>query len=335
MKVLVTGANGFLASHVISELLARGYQVRGMDRGNPGKMDHNSAGYERVIGELARPEDLAKAVKGCDAVVHVAANTSQLARDEKVRYLVNVEATRMLIEAAKNHSIRRFVFVSTANTMGYGSEAQPGNEELPIGNAFRRSGYARSKKQAEDIVLEEVKQGHLDAVIVNPTFMIGPYDSKPSSGKILLMFHNRSHVFLTRGGKNFIHVRDAATGVCLALEKGRTGERYLLGNENLTYADFFKMASEAGGFAQKQVVIPCFLLIAAGAVADLLRLAGVRTELSAVNAKILCIRNYYGCEKAVSELGLPQTPVKNAVQEALDWFSDNGYLNTLKTDKQV
>jgi nucleoside-diphosphate-sugar epimerase len=335
MKVLVTGANGFLASHVIAELLKRGYFVRGMDRGNQGALIPCSANYERVVGELTQSEDINRAVEGCDAIVHVAANTSQRVKDEKIRHQVNVEATRMLLDAAKTNRIRRFVFVSTANTIGYGSATNPGNESFPIGSAFRRSGYALSKQKAEEMVLSEVNNSNLEAVIVNPTFMIGPYDSKPSSGKILLMFHNRSHIFLTSGGKNFIHVRDVATGVCQALEKGRKGERYLLGNENLTYSRFFKMATEASGLNQKQVVIPRFLLIAVGMVTDCLRKLGLQTELSAVNARILCIRNYYDCSKAVSELNLPQTPVQNAIQEALDWFTTNGFLKHHKTHRQV
>ncbi len=335
MKVLVTGANGFLASHVIAELLLRGYWVRGMDRGNPGPMNHTSNRYERMIGELTRLENVNRAVQGCDAVVHVAANTSPRAGDDKIRNLVNVEATRMLLDASTATRARRFVFVSTANTIGYGSEASPGNETIPMGPAFRQFGYALSKQKAEKLIGEEIIKSNLDAVIVNPTFMIGPYDSKPSSGKILLMFRNRSRAFMTSGGKNFIHVRDAAAGVCLALENGRKGERYLLGNENLSYTQFFKLVEKAGGFNQKQVVIPGFLLIIAGMAADLLRKAGFRIELSGVNARILCIRNYYDCSKAVKELGLPHTPVIQAIREALQWFSANDYLNHTKPHKQA
>jgi dihydroflavonol-4-reductase len=320
-KVLVTGANGLLATNVIAELLTEGYRVRGLIR-NPSNFRYGQHPHlELLQGDITNQQDIETAVQGCDYVVHVAALTVQHLRHYADYQGVNVAATRNLIEAAVRSNATKFVYVSTANTFGYGTKEAPGCEDLPIARPFDKSLYALSKLEGQSEALSY--QSKINVVVVNPTFMLGPYDSKPSSGRIVLLGQRKRILFYPPGGKNFIHVQDAARGVVKALEKGKNGEAYLLANENLSYKEFFqKMASRTGNHPLL-IMAPRPLLLAAGAVGSILRILGVKTEVSLTNMRILCINNYYSNEKAVKAFGLSVQPIEKAIVDCLEWFSTN------------
>lgn len=316
---MVTGANGLLATNVIAELLTEGYRVKGLIR-NPSSFRYGQHPHlELVQGDITNLQDIEAAMQGCNSVVHVAAITAQHLRRYTDYQDVNVTATSNLIKAAIRSNATKFVYVSTANTFGYGTKEAPGCEDLPISSPFDKSLYALSKLEGQSVVLSY--QSKIDVVVVNPTFMLGPYDSKPSSGRIVLMGQRKWFLFYPPGGKNFIHVQDAARGVVKALEKGKNGEAYLLANENLSYKEFFQKMANRSGYHPLLIMTPRPLLLIAGIVGSILRILGVKTEVSLTNMRILCINNYYSNEKAVKSFGLSMQPIEKAIADCLDWFS--------------
>jgi dihydroflavonol-4-reductase len=326
MKVLVTGANGFLASNVVRELNRRGYGVRAMVRSTADLRSLSGTVYELFYGNITSIVHAAEAAKGCDVVIHIAADTSQYYTNVDSYKEVNVLGTLNMLEAALKNKVKRFIFVSTANTFGFGTKSNPGNENMPPKYPFTSSGYAMSKMKAQDLVLEYANSGKLEALVVNPTFMIGPYDTKPSSGKIITMIYNRKFVPVPTGGKNFIHVADVAAGICNAIEKGKTGSCYLLSNENLSYSEFYAKLAKVSGKPYIQIKLPPWFLNVLAILSKHATRFGLKSDLNPVNARILCVDNYYSSAKAVSELLLPQTPVDIAIADACDWFRKNGYI---------
>lgn len=328
MKALVTGANGFLASNVVRELNRRGYSVRAMVRSTADLRSLPGTDYELYYGNITNTIHTLEASKDCDVVIHIAADTSQYYTNVESYRQVNVEGTLNMLEASVKNNVKRFIFVSTANTFGHGTKSNPGNERMPAKYPFTSSGYALSKMEAQKLVLDYADSRKLDAVVVNPTFMIGPFDSKPSSGKIITMVYNRKYVPVPPGGKNFIHVADVAAGICNAIEKGKSGSCYLLANENLSYSEFYAKLAKVAGKSFSQIKLPSPILYAIALMAKLAAKFGLKSDLNPVNARILCVENYYSSAKAVSELMLPQTSVDNAIAEALEWFRKNGYIKS-------
>jgi dihydroflavonol-4-reductase len=330
LKILVTGANGFLASSVIQELLDRGYKVRGMLR-NTARIIIKHSDLEVFYGNITDIEDVLKAVENCQVVIHTAAVTDQSLLHYRNYLNVNVGATDNIIQSCLKHSVKKLIFVSTANTLGYGSKEFPGNEDIPMKYPFSKSHYARSKLAAQEILFRKLSGSATEFSITNPTFMLGPYDEKISSNIIILRAYGKKLVFIPPGGKNFIHVKDAATGICNSIDKGVNGECYVLAHENLTYREFYSLMIKVTGQKTWLFTIPGFLLLVTGLIGNILRLAGIRTPISLTNMKILCKGNYYTPYKAVNTLKLPQTPVVKAIDDALSWFRSEGKLDRRKS----
>lgn len=326
MKVLVTGANGFLANNVIRELNRRDIDVRAMIRPSANLNALTGLQYEIFTGDFSLKETAIQAVKGCNVIMHIAADTSQHYSKALYNSDCNIHGTRNLLDAAVSYGCDRFIYVSTANVFAHGTKDLPGVETSPFRFPFTLSGYAISKKKAQDMVINYSLKHGLASVIVNPTFMIGPYDFKPSSGRIVTMMYNRKVIPVPCGGKNFIHVNDAAIAICNALERGRSGECYLLANENLSYSEFYRKMEQVSAKKQRQIFFNNRLLLTAGIFGKIFSYVGYKTDLNPVNARILCEGNYFTGSKAVNELGLPQTPVDKAINDAIEWFGRNGYL---------
>jgi dihydroflavonol-4-reductase len=325
MKVLITGANGFLASNVIRELLSRGLEVRGMIRENCNKKSIQGLNIKLVHGNIVNYSDVRSAVKGCDVVIHAAADTSQLFSDPLPLFAVNVNGTHNVIKAVKEFNVKLLIFVSTANTININNKAIiPGKD---ISRYYKKSGYALSKLKAEQLILNETNAGNLNAVIVNPTFMIGAFDAKPSSGRIFMHFLKSKIVFYPRGGKNFIDVKCAATAICNAIEYGQIGNKYVLSGVNLSYKEFLDSLDKVEKTRSFNMMIPSVLLIAAGLIGSLLRKVGFKIELNYYNARILSMQETISGEKAEKELFMPRTNMNYAIQDAVTWFKENGYLS--------
>jgi dihydroflavonol-4-reductase len=328
MRVLVTGATGLLGNNIVRALLNRHFKVKLFVRESSKLKAFAGLIYEKYVGNILNEKDVLNASKDCEVIIHAAANTDQWPTDYKHYEPVNIKATQIIISAVKKNNIKKLIYVSTANAFGYGSKRNPGNE-LTEFNSFRlNSGYINSKYIAQQIILNEVEKYNIPAVIVNPTFMIGSYDSKPSSGKIILMALNNRFQICPPGGKNFIYAKDAAIGVCNAITKGQVGECYLLANENLTYREFFSLTKKVIKKKKLLICIPGFIIKLIGLSGSLYEiLTKKQAKLNYVNSRLLCLNNYYSAKKAVKDLQLPQTPVKIAVSESVNWFRSNKYSN--------
>lgn len=325
-KVLVTGANGLLGSHIVRELLKRKYNVRALVRKGSNLSALKGLDVELFKGQMTQKKDVFTAVRDCDFLIHSAAKTSPKPSDAEAFKIPNIKSTDYCIEASKKYRLKRFVYVSTANTMGNGTRENPGNEERPFMPWLKKSGYAFSKFIAQQMVLDETKNGTLDAVVVNPTFIIGENDVKPSSGQIFSQILNKPAAFYPPGGKNFVDAQTAAFGTVNAMEKGKPGECYLLAGDNMTYKDFYKMATEIAGQNPVLVLVPRFVLMTLGYLGDFSEnVLKIPVLLSKVNARMLCENNFYTPAKAMKELDLPVTPASEAAEKAIQWFRENNY----------
>jgi len=315
--VFVTGISGLLGTNLALDLLQNGHKVMGLVRSKKRYKGISHPNLELIEGGLE--DDLARWLDVSEAVVHVAAETRQNLTEYSDYLRVNFTATQSLFNSAGRSAVKKFVFVSTANTMGYGSLDDPGSEDKKVRYPFSDSYYAKSKIEAENYVLSSGAE--METVVVNPTFMLGPYDTKPSSGKIILMGWKKKFVFYPPGGKNFVHVKDVSAGIIKALETGRHGERYLLANENLSYREFYKMLNKVADQNARLVGIPRSVLMLLGYFGDLFRAFGIRSSLSTTNTRILCVNNYYSNLKSREELGLEYSSTDQSIRDAIDYFN--------------
>jgi dihydroflavonol-4-reductase len=331
MKVLITGATGLLGNHVARALANRGHQVRVLTRPTSDRRVLADVPCEYAYGDLCNVAALREAVVGMDAVVHSAAVTATGITADSYYEEVNLQGTVRLVEAMQRAGCRRLVHVSTANTLGPGSRRQPGTEASPFALQHYRSGYVNTKYQAEQFVLKKNGHGGLEVVVVNPTFMIGSHDYKPSSGQLLL--HGLRPVQLCPpGGKNFVPVKDAAQGVCEALLRGQPGRNYLLAGDNLTYAEFFDKVQSIAGRQPFRVRVPRGLFHLAGLTGTAIgKVRRKEVDFNYVNARLLSLDNYYSGQRAREELQMPHTSLDDAIREALTWFEANGYLQKQMT----
>ena len=322
--VLVTGANSLLGTNIVERLLRENYKVRGLLRDKTRFHLPPHPDLTLTEGDFTDPETIWKALQGCEYVIHAAACTEQSIPDYGHYRRINVDATHQLFMFAVKAGVKRFVYVSTANCFGFGTKTDPGDETRPACAPFTGSPYARSKQEAQELLL---RLKHLmDVVIVNPTFMLGAYDAKPSSGQIILMAYGRKVVLCPPGGKNFINVCDAAAGVAGALRQGKPGKTYLLAGENLSYREFYRRMSGVTGQRQAYLVLPKAVLAGAGLLGNLLKSLKIPNRFTLANMKILCIGNYYTNHKAATELGLEAGPVERGISDAVEWFKVHGLI---------
>ncbi|MBE9510505.1 MAG: NAD-dependent epimerase/dehydratase family protein [Bacteroidetes bacterium] len=327
MKILVTGSDGFLGTHIVRELLRRDFNVRAFLQ--PGREVNTleNLPIEKVFGDLLNPEDVNKAADSCDCIIHSAANTSIWpARSEIVRK-VNIEGTLNVIRTSLQNKIKKLVYIGTANSFGFGTKNDPGDETKPFKAKKYGLDYIDSKYETQQIVIDYVYNHGLNAIILNPTFMIGSYDSKPGSGALILSLYSGKVPGYTKGGRNFLHVKDAAFAICNALIRGKIGECYILGNENLTYREFNNLVEKQLNIKCPKILIPRLFILFYGLLSQFISLmTGKVPNLSYPVTKISVDTHFFNPEKARRELGLAQTPVSEAILEAFEWFKANNYL---------
>ena len=269
-KVFVTGTNGLLGTNLVMELLEQGFYVKGLVRNPATYQGIKHPHFELITGKLN--DDLKPHLEGCQYLIHAAAETRpELKRYEEYMH-TNVQHTIQLLEASINADLKKFIFVSSAVTIGFADKNAPGHEDNPIRFPNTQSLYALSKVEAEEKIMDYKEQ--IDIVIANPTFMIGPYDTKPSSGKIILMGLDKRIVFHPPGGKNFVYVKDVARGIIKCIRTGVNGEKYLLAGHNLTYREFFKIMVRQSGNKALLIKIPSSILILIGYFGSLFRAVG-------------------------------------------------------------
>jgi len=320
----VTGASGFLGWHVARLLTERGHRVRALCR--PASQIRELQ-VERVTGDLRDRSSLDAAIAGCGLVFHVAADYRLWSKNPSDLYQSNVEGTRNLLEAAESAGVDRVVYTSTVGCIGM-PPGQNGDENTPVSIADMTGHYKRSKWLAEQVALEKATRG-LPVVIVNPTAPVGDHDWKPTpTGKIILDFIRGKLPAYADTGLNVVDVRDAAEGHLLAAERGRRGERYILGNENLTLKQILMRLASITGRAAPKLQVPYAVAYAAGVVTTgFANLTGRAPIAPLEGVKMARKKMFVSHDKATRELGFYPGPADVALQRAVEWFRQNGYCN--------
>ena len=327
MRVFVTGGTGFIGSHVVRSLLQEGYQVTALVRPDSNLSNLQGLAVDIVKGDLNNP-NIWEQMQGCEYLFHVAAHYSLWQKDRDLLYLNNVEGTRNILAAAQKAGIERTVYTSSVAAIGVGKLGQVVDEtyqsplEKLVGN------YKKSKFLAEQVAISAVNQGQ-DIVIVNPSSPIGPLDIKPTpTGEIILRFLRREMPAYLDTGLNFIDVRDVATGHLLALEKGKSGDRYILGHQNLSLKQLLEQLSQITNLPAPQTSIPAWIPLTVAWVEEkILAPLGKTPTVPIDGVRMAQQPMYYDASKAIRELGLPQSPLNVALKDAVDWFVSNGYVN--------
>ncbi|HOK44766.1 MAG TPA: NAD-dependent epimerase/dehydratase family protein [Bryobacteraceae bacterium] len=320
--VLVTGATGFVGWHVARVLLERGCCVRALVRPSSRVRELD---VETVTGDLRDPDSLKSAVDGCGLVFHVAADYRLWAKDPSEMYRSNVDGTRNLLEAARAAGVEKVVYTSTVGCIGFPKD-KPGDEDTPVSLADMVGDYKRSKFMAEQVALQFAAEG-FPVIIVNPTAPIGDHDFKPTpTGKIIVDFLNGAMPAYIETGLNLVDVRDVAEGHLLAADRGKPGERYILGAANLTLAEIFGMLEKISGRTAPRRRIPYAVAYAAALVSTGWAAVTGRAPRAPLNGVRMASKKMFAShEKAARELGYSPGPVEDALCRAVEWFRGNGY----------
>lgn len=320
---LVTGASGFLGWHVATRLLERGRPVRVLAR-DPSRL--HELDVETVAGDLREPASVANAVAGCGVVFHVAADYRLWARRPEELYRSNVDGTRNVLAAARTAGVERVVYTSTVGCIGVPPNGV-GDEGLPVSLAEMAGAYKRSKFLAEQVALEFARSG-FPVVIVNPTAPVGDHDRKPTpTGKIIVDFLRRRMPAYVDTGLNVVDVRDTAEGHLLACERGRAGERYILGGENLTLRQIFEKLEAISGLKAPAVRLPYAVAYAAGLASTAwANVSGAEPRAPIDAVRMARKKMWVTHSKAARELGYRAGSADRALQRAVEWFRANGYV---------
>jgi dihydroflavonol-4-reductase len=328
MLALVTGATGFLGSHVARALAEEGAQLRLLVRPASDLRNIEDLNGERVQGDLRDPASIERALAGCEAVFHVAADYRLWVRDPERMYRSNVEGTRSLLEAARKQGVRRVVYTSSVATMGFTSNGHVADEQSPVSLADMIGHYKRSKFMAEQVAFDAARSG-LDVVVVNPTTPVGERDVKPTpTGRIVLDFLKRKFPAYVETGLNLVDATECARGHLQAFEKGKSGERYILGGENLTLKQILDRLALITGLKSPTVKLPYVLAFATGVVDEMVTGRLLRREPRATIDAVRMGRKmmFVSSAKAVQELGWRMVPVDGALRRSVEWFRTNGYV---------
>ena len=318
--ILLIGASGLLGHNVLRELLKRGFRVRAIVRSEGAiKEAAIPAGKEALlevqVGNILDFKSLAQLSVGCDAAINCAGMTDMSLLDLDDYIPVNRDLPVALCSIMeKSGSMKTLVDVSSANTIGNGNALCPAREDKPYRKPYSQSLYAQSKFLSEQDLTQWAKE-HPDkrVIIVNPGYIIGGFDFKPSSGKLLLAGCRKPLMAAPGGGKSFVAASDAAAAIVNALDRGRSGERYLLTSDNLTFKDLYTIQARLLGYRQLYFKLPRALCLLVGALGSGLRRLGIKTMVSLANVKIMCEEEFYDSTKATLELGLKHSPIEDSI----------------------
>ena len=327
MKAFVTGATGFLGSHVARVLADQGADLRLLVRSTSNLKNLTGLKADTATGDLRDAASLEKAISGCETVFHVAADYRLWVRDPNEMYRSNVGGTRSLLEAARKNGVRRVVYTSSVATIGFKSDGQPADEDSPVSLSDMIGHYKRSKFMAEQLAME-AGRGGMQVVTVNPTTPVGEQDVKPTpTGRIVVDFLKRKFPAYVETGLNLVDVRECAQGHVAALEKGRTGERYVLGGEDLTLKQILDKLGQITGLPSPKIKLPYLFAFAAGVVDEAVTGLLLRREPRATvdTVRMGKKKMFASSAKAGRELGWKIVPVDGALRRAADWFRANGY----------
>ena len=327
MKVLVTGATGFVGSHILRLLIEEGHEALALYRSERKLSLLDGLTVEAVQGDLSDMAALERACAGCDAVIHTAAKADYWKDDDRdALWRVNVDGTRNVMSAAKAAGVRRVIFTSSASAIGI----RPGTKEADESDAFNlapeRFWYAHTKVKAEEVVAEFAADG-LDVVTLNPTVIIGPGDINAISGSFILETARLQWLVpMSRGGLAVIDVRDVARAHVNALDRGRSGERYILNSANLSYRQWFGLIAAACDVRAPLFALPDWTLEPTARLIELLRALGAQTPMDANQTRLGGTHVYFDGRKAYAELFTPAIDISTSLRETFKWYQQNGYI---------
>ncbi len=326
-KVFVTGANGMLGSSICRELIKQNYTIKAMCMTNTSTATINDLRIEIVFGNILDRSFLLKEMKGCDYVIHVAASTQVWPRRCKKIHDINVTGTKNIMELAHALDLKRMIHIGTASSFKPGTRNEPGQEDTEYVGWKYGMDYIDSKFLAQKILLEHHVKTDFPVIVINPTFMIGPFDSGPSSGKMLIGLSKGTIPGYCSGGKNFVCSNDVAIATVNALTRGRPGQCYIAGHQNLDYKYFFETAAATMNKPITLKPIPRLAILLVGAInSTIARITNKSPKLSYGMAKLASAQHYYSSNKAVRELNMPQTPIEKGIEQCMNWFHSNGHL---------
>jgi len=327
MPIFLTGATGFIGSHVACVLADQGANLRLLVRPTSNQKNLEGLKAETATGDLRDPASLEKAMSGCDTVFHVAADYRFWLRDPNEMYRSNVEGTRAILEAARKNGVKSVVYTSSVATIGFTGNGRSADEDSPVSLADMIGHYKRSKFMAEQIALEAGRSG-LRVITVNPTTPIGENDVKPTpTGRIVVDFLKGKFPAYVETGLNLVDAHECALGHIAALEKGKTGERYILGGQNLTLKQILDKLGAISGLPSPKIKVPYFVAYLAGAFDQTItgRLLGGEPRATIETVRMGKKKMWASSDKAERELGWKIVPADNALRRAVDWFRENGY----------
>lgn len=326
MKIVITGATGLLGSNLVRLLANLGYQIVCTKR-RESRTDHlKDLPIRWIEADLNDLDSLKRAFDGVEVVFHCAALVGYGPIIDRTIEQTNIKGTQNVVDAIRATGVRRLIHCSSVDALGLPDDNYPADETTPW-NWDKHGvdyGYPRSKFLSERIVLQA---SGIDAVVVNPSFMIGAFDTKPSSGRLVLRIAKGWLPFYPSGTNNFVDVQDVCRGMVLALEKGRRGERYILGGVNLTYQEFFRLVTKCVSRRSMHTRIPRIFAICGGLLGDLFSyLTGMEFDLNSQTAKLGYLSHQYQSAKAQRELGYTWQPIESAINDAVRWFQDEKML---------
>ncbi len=334
MKILLTGATGFLGNNILRLLAGAGHDVTILTRHTSDPRPTDGLQVEKIFADLREPGEIGLALEGIDAVIHSAALIQVGWSKLESSLAVNVSATRELAQAARRKSIR-MVYISTVDTLrtalsideplDEAAAIDGGDAHAPIHNP--PCSYVVSKTRAEKAFRDEIKLG-LNGLVVQPGFMVGPWDWKPSSGKMILAVAKQFTPFAPAGGCSVVDVRDVADGVYLALKKGLASENYILAGENMSYLDLWKLIARVSGGRAPRRTLPDWLAMFAGKAGDAASrlFSGSERQVNSAATAMGQLNHYYTSDKAREQLGYRTGSVEDALVDAWEWFKNYGYL---------
>lgn len=326
MKVLVTGSNGFLGAWLTRRLLADGHHVSALVRKSSDLSELENAKPNFVYGDVTDKASLLETFRGQDVIFHLAGVIGYRETDLPLLKKVNVQGTQNVVDTCAELKIPQLLHVSSVVTIGASAGPIPLNETSHYNIAHLKMGYFDTKKQAEDIIIKAVHEKRINAVCVNPSTIYGSGDARKGSRKSQVKVARGKFLFYTSGGVNVVAVEDVVDGILLALQKGKSGERYILSSENMTIKKLFHTIADCAGVKPPPLYMPTPVLKTIGFVGDLLEPRGINLGMGRVNALTATMFHWFDHGKARTDLGFTPGPSQHAIENSVRWMKDHGYL---------
>lgn len=323
MKIFITGITGLLGRHVAALCNKEGHEIFALVRDK--KIKKSAFPFDLTIcyGDITKIDSLPEKLNDSEIIIHCAADTNMLSFTNRKQEETNINGIKNLIVASKKAEIKKFIHISSANTIAFGDIVNPANESIKLKAAYHRLPYINTKIIAEEILLKEFQDNNFPVIILNPTFILGPNDLNKSSSKLILAAVKKQIRYYPSGGKNIVDVRDIAQAILNCIYKGNTGCNYLLSNENLTYKEIFSLVSEYANVSMPRKQMPYFIGIIIGYLGTFFEV--ITRKTISINFKTIKLANenhYYKADKAKMELGFNPRPAKETIKDTVNWFTN-------------